>query len=88
MLRPDYQYAPKLIVAIASHFLAQVAYFGSLIGEISCPTRYFEAAPSIDFRRSIVYGFCVLRTSIVYRLARGGIIISRIFASDGRRLST
>jgi len=67
--------------------LAQVAYFGFTIGEVSCPTRYFAEASSIDFRRSIVYGFGVLQTSILYRLARWGIVTSRIFAPDGRRLS-
>jgi glycosyltransferase involved in cell wall biosynthesis len=49
------------------------------IGEISCPTRYFEEASSINFRRSVTYGFGVLETSYRYRLHRMGVLRSPLF---------
>jgi hypothetical protein len=54
-------------------------YFGFPIGEISCPTRYFKEASSINFRRSVVYGLGVVRTSLAYRLQRLGFAVSPIF---------
>ena len=66
--------------------LAQAIYFGFRIGEVSCPTKYFEDASSINFRRSVKYGLGVLGTSILFRLNRWGLAKSRIFARDGRRL--
>jgi len=52
--------------------LAQAIFLGARIGEISCPTRYFPEASSINFRRSTLYGLGVLKTSIGFRLARWG----------------
>lgn len=49
------------------------------IGEISCPTRYFAEASSINFRRSVVYGLGVLKTSLVYRLHRWGLRADPLF---------
>src|SRR5664279_2475653 len=46
-----------------NQMLAQCVYFGFLIGEVSCPTKYFEEASSISFRRSVQYGLCLLYTS-------------------------
>jgi len=69
-----------------NQMLAQISYFGFSMGEISCPTRYFDEASSISLRRSAVYGIGVLKTSIVYRLNKMGVIDSRLFASDGARL--
>jgi glycosyltransferase involved in cell wall biosynthesis len=63
-----------------NQMLAQCAYFGFRIGEISCPTKYFPEASSINFRRSVVYGLGVLKTSIQYRLQRMGLITSPLFA--------
>jgi len=48
-------------------------------GEISCPTKYFEEASSINFRRSVKYGFGVLGTAIVYRLHAWGLYHHPIF---------
>jgi glycosyltransferase involved in cell wall biosynthesis len=62
-----------------NQMLAQAALVGARIGEISCPTRYFKEASSINFRRSSVYGLGVLRTSIAFRLAKWGIYRSPIF---------
>ncbi len=53
--------------------IAQVVAQGFSIGEISCPTKYFPEASSINFRRSMSYGFGVLATSIRYRLWRLGL---------------
>lgn len=70
-----------------NQMLAQIAYFGFSIGEISCPTKYFEEASSIGFRRSLVYGLGVLETSILYRLNKWGLLRSRIFDAAGARLN-
>ena len=43
------------------------------IGELSCPTKYFEEASSINFRRSVVYGLGVLKTALQFRLQKWGI---------------
>jgi glycosyltransferase involved in cell wall biosynthesis len=59
--------------------LAQAALVGARIGEISCPTRYFKEASSINFRRSSIYGVGVLRTSVLFRMAKWGICHSPIF---------
>ncbi|HEX5702987.1 MAG TPA: glycosyltransferase family 2 protein [Pyrinomonadaceae bacterium] len=68
--------------------LAQVIYFRFRIGEISCPTRYFEEASSINFTRSVTYGLGVLVTSIKFRLERMGLGSFRIFAAGGKKLSS
>jgi glycosyltransferase involved in cell wall biosynthesis len=62
-----------------NEMLAQAVYFGFRIGEISCPTKYFEDASSINFRRSVKYGFGVLATSMQFLLQRWGIVRSSIF---------
>jgi len=64
-----------------NQMIAQATYFGFQIGEISCPTRYFPEASSINFRRSVVYGIGVLKTSVQYRLQRWGLVQSAIFAT-------
>jgi glycosyltransferase involved in cell wall biosynthesis len=51
-----------------NEMLAQAVYFGFRVGEISCPTRYFPEASSINFQRSVVYGIGVLWTSLRFRL--------------------
>lgn len=70
-----------------NQMLAQIAYFGFSIGEISCPTKYFKEASSINFQRSVVYGLGVLRTSMLYRLNKWGIVRSCIFDMAGRKLN-
>lgn len=59
--------------------LAQAVLMGARIGEISCPTKYFPDASSINFRRSSIYGLGVLRTSIQFRLAKWGLWRANIF---------
>jgi glycosyltransferase involved in cell wall biosynthesis len=56
-----------------NQMLAQVLWFGYVIAEVSCPTKYFAEASSINFQRSVVYGFGCLRTALEYRLARQGL---------------
>ncbi len=58
---------------------AQIFMKGYEIAEVTCPTKYFEEASSINFRRSSIYGLGVLRTSILYRLKKWGIATHRIY---------
>ncbi len=53
-----------------NQMLAQIVYAGFDIGEITCPTKYFPEASSINFRRSCKYGFGVLWTSLQFRLQK------------------
>jgi glycosyltransferase involved in cell wall biosynthesis len=69
-----------------NQMLAQSLYFGFLIGEISCPTKYFPEASSINFRRSTRYGFGVILTSLGYRLQKMGWLNVRFLSPKGRRL--
>jgi glycosyltransferase involved in cell wall biosynthesis len=69
-----------------NQMLAQVVYFGYRMGEVSCPTRYFAEASSINFGRSVKYGFGVLGTSLQFRLQRMGLGDFRIFKKTGGRL--
>ena len=62
-----------------NQMLAQVAHFGFRVGEISCPTRYFSEASSINFLRSVVYGLGVLGTALEFRLHSIGLRRSRLF---------
>jgi glycosyltransferase involved in cell wall biosynthesis len=71
-----------------NQMLAQATYFGFRIGEISCPTKYFAEASSINFRRSVVYGLGVLKVSAQFRLQRLGLVNLKLFAGDAQaRLS-
>ena len=67
-----------------NQMLVQAISHGFRIGEISCPTKYFPEASSINFQRSAVYGLGVLRTAIQYRLHRLGILRHRLFISPAR----
>ena len=69
-----------------NQMLAQCVHFGFGIGEVSCPTKYFEEASSINFRRSVKYGFGVLGTTLQFALQRAGLAHFRIFSPKGRRL--
>jgi len=66
-----------------NQMLSQAIYRGFRIGEISCPTSYFPEASSINFRRSVTYGFGVLRTSVSFRMARLGFDRGTIFQGLG-----
>src|SRR6266850_736992 len=71
-----------------NQMLAQILWHGFTIGEVSCPTKYFPEASSINLRRSLKYGFGCLATGLKYRLARIG-LPSRLFPakSAGTALS-
>jgi glycosyltransferase involved in cell wall biosynthesis len=71
-----------------NQMLAQCIYFGFRIGEVSCPTKYFGEASSINFRRSVKYGFGVLATTLECGLQRMGLIHSPRFSKTGRKLET
>ncbi len=62
-----------------NQMLAQVVWADFRIGEVSCPTKYFAEASSINFSRSVKYGFGVLGTALKFRLAKLGIFSSSIF---------
>jgi len=62
-----------------NQMLAQILWFGYTVAEISCPTRYFTEASSINLVRSIKYGFECLKTAVEFRLARMRVISSKLF---------
>ncbi len=62
-----------------NEMLAQVIHFNFKLGEISCPTRYFPEASSINFQRSMVYGLGVLWTGLRFKLQKWGICNFKIF---------
>ncbi len=57
-----------------SEIVAQVFYHGHEIGEVTCPTKYFPEASSINFKRSTIYGLGVLRVSFTFFLVRMGLL--------------
>jgi len=69
-----------------NQMLAQAVYLGFRIGEISCPTKYFTEASSINFKRSVVYGLGVMGTAVRFRLQKMGLKHYPIFDKNGRRL--
>ncbi len=69
-----------------SEMLVQSVYFGFRIGELSCPTRYFKEASSINFARSITYGFGVLASIMKYMISKLGLKEFMIFSARGRKL--
>ena len=68
-----------------NEMLVQAVYFGYRIGEISCPTRYFKEASSINFMRSVKYGFGVLLTSFKYVLKKAGVRSSPLFSHVAKK---
>jgi glycosyltransferase involved in cell wall biosynthesis len=72
--------------AFDNEMLAQAIYFGFHVGEVSCPTKYFAEASSINFRRSVKYGLSVLATSMKFRLQRMGVASFSIFNARGNKL--
>src|SRR5208337_2005473 len=70
-----------------NQMIAQAVMFGFQIGEISCPTKYFEEASSINFRRSVKYGLGVLATTASFVAHKTGIIHVPRFDSSGRKVT-
>ncbi|MFN4286695.1 MAG: glycosyltransferase family 2 protein [Lacibacter sp.] len=62
-----------------NEMVSQIFYNGFEIGEVTCPTKYFEEASSINFRRSVKYGLGCLKVSIVYRLCKWGLMRSKLY---------
>lgn len=62
-----------------NQMLAQILWLGYTIAEVSCPTKYFAEASSINLSRSIKYGFGCLITAVLFRLAKMEIISSKLF---------
>ena len=62
-----------------NQILAQVLWFGYRVAEVSCPTRYFPEASSINLPRSILYGIGCLYTGLLYRLVKMNVLQSRLF---------
>jgi glycosyltransferase involved in cell wall biosynthesis len=69
-----------------NEMISQAIFFGFRVGEISCPTRYFPEASSINFTRGMRYGIGVLATSVKFRLHKMKLIRSRIFRRRGQKL--
>lgn len=62
-----------------NQMLSQIFYAGFPIAEITCPTKYFKEASSINFSRSVTYGFGVLKTSLLHRLQKWGLVKLRMY---------
>lgn len=69
-----------------NEILTLLFYYGYKIGEISCPTKYFKEASSINFLRSCKYGLEVLLLSLQYFLAKHCVFKSKIFKKDAKKL--
>ena len=59
--------------------LAQIVWHGFTIAEVSCPTKYFPEASSINFSRSVKYGFGCLGVGLSFRFAKLGLVSSQLF---------
>jgi len=62
-----------------NEMLSQIIYFNYEIAEVTCPTKYFEEASSINFKRSAVYGLGVLRVSLIHRLCKWGLMKKKMY---------
>jgi uncharacterized radical SAM superfamily protein len=62
-----------------NQMLAQILWLDHAIAEVTCPTKYFTEASSIKFWRSVKYGFGCLGTALTFRLAKMGLVQSRLF---------
>lgn len=71
-----------------NQMLAQCVHFGFHVGEVSCPTKYFQEASSINFRRSVQYGFGVLATTLQFAFQKWGLIHLPRFSANGRKLKS
>jgi glycosyltransferase involved in cell wall biosynthesis len=70
-----------------NEMLAQACFFGFKIGEISCPTKYFPQASSINFRRSLKYGFGCINRAFLYFIAKHNIYTANFLSKKGQRLA-
>ncbi len=70
-----------------NQMLAQCVHFGFRIGEVSCPTKYFEEASSINFRRSVKYGLGVIGTTLEFALQKWGLARFSKFSANDKKLA-
>jgi hypothetical protein len=63
-----------------NEMLSQIIYKGFGIAEVTCPTKYFEEASSINFTRSTKYGLGVLRVSLIHRFCKMGLMKSKLYS--------
>jgi glycosyltransferase involved in cell wall biosynthesis len=68
-----------------NQMLAQILWHGFTIAEISCPTKYFPDASSINFRRSLKYGAGCLATALLFRLSKMRLVRARMFQTVGNK---
>ena len=64
-----------------NQMLAQILWFGYTIAEVSCPTKYFPEASSINFPRSMKYGLGCMQTALLFRLAKMNLVRCHLFPS-------
>jgi glycosyltransferase involved in cell wall biosynthesis len=69
-----------------NQMIAQAVMFGFRIGEVSCPTKYFKEASSINFRRSVKYGLGVLATTMSFAMHKWGLLRVPRFGKTGRKV--
>jgi hypothetical protein len=62
-----------------NQMLSQIFFKGYEIGEVTCPTKYFDEASSINFKRSMQYGIGCLKVSIIYRLCKWGFLKNEMY---------
>ncbi len=62
-----------------NQMLSQIFYKGFQIAEVTCPTKYFEEASSINFSRSVTYGLGCLKVSLIHRLCKWGVMKSELY---------
>jgi len=65
-----------------NEMIGQIFMNGFEIAEVTCPTKYFKEASSINFRRSMKYGMGVLRVSFIYRFHKMGLVKSKLFLKN------
>src|ERR1017187_9281273 len=70
-----------------NQMIAQAVMFGFRIGEISCPTKYFAEASSINFKRSVKYGLEVLGTTVSFVAHKFGVVRAARFEKSGRKVT-
>lgn len=68
-----------------NQMLAQILWHGYQIAEVSCPTKYFQEASTINFSRSVKYGLGCLATAMLYRLGKMNIVKSALFVAKNQK---
>ena len=74
-----------MILCLTMKCWGQITFADFEIGEVTCPTKYFEDASSINFSRSMKYGIGVLRVSVTYRLQKWGLGKFKIYNFKERK---